>query len=140
MTTPTVDEICLAIQDVVSAVSGIRMAPDIPLETVPISDVTGFCYPYTGTYEEITNGRMESNHTIHLWLLTPRRNLRSDHARVKDLGDLVARALLVTRTLAGNVILIDPLRYTFGPAPEWGGQDLIGWSFEIQVKAIGALT
>jgi hypothetical protein len=56
MTLPNLVAICAAVQDVVSGVTGIRMAPDTPPEQSAISDVVGYCYPGTGSFTEITAG------------------------------------------------------------------------------------
>jgi hypothetical protein len=114
------------------------MAPDTPPETNAISDVVGYCYPGTGSFTEITAGRASGRHTLHLVILTPRRNLRTDYARVIGLGDTVPRALLTAGTLAGTTLQINEVRYTFG-ALEWGGQQEFGWLFELETLSAGTL-
>jgi hypothetical protein len=139
MTLPTLVAICAAVQDVVGAVTGIRMAPDTPPEDNAIGGISGYCYPGTGTFTQITAGRAQGLHTLHLVILTPRRHLRTDYARIVGLGDTVPRALLTAGTLAGTIIQTNGIRYTFG-ALEWGGQQEFGWLFELDVMAIGSLT
>lgn len=139
MTLPTLVAICQAVQDVVGAVTGVRMAPDVPPEQGAGSDVSGYCYPGTGRFDQVTAGRGRGQHTLHLIILTPRRNLRTDYARIVGYGDTVPRALLGQHTLAGTVLNIDEIRYTFG-ALEWGGQQEFGWLFELDVLAVGGLT
>lgn len=138
MTLPTLVAICGAVQDVVAAVTGIRMAPDTPPEQSAISDVVGYCYPGTGSFTEITAGRASGRHTLHLVILTPRRHLRTDYARIVGLGDTVPRALLSAGTLAGTTLQINEVRYTFG-ALEWGGQQEFGWLFELDTLSVGTL-
>jgi len=138
MTLPSLVAICAAVQDVVGAVTGIRFAPDTPPEENAISGVSGYCYPGTGSFTEITTGRASGLHTLHLAILTPRRNLRTDYARIVALGDTVPRALLSAGTLAGAVIQTNSLRYTFGEL-QWGGGAEFGWLFEVDVLAIGTL-
>ena len=118
------------VQDIVGALAGIRIAPDVPTEQTTGGDVTAFCYPGTGTFELITVGREQGTHTLHLYVITPRRNLRTDWARIIGLGDTVPRALLGDVTLAGTMCN-RAIRYTFGEL-EWGGQQEFGWLFELE--------
>lgn len=138
MTLPSLVAICAAVQDVVGAVTGVRFAPDTPPEQSAISDVVGYCYPGTGSFTEITAGRAAGRHTLHLVILTPRRHLRTDYARIIGLGDTVPRALLSAGTMSGVVLQIDAIRYTFGQQ-EWGGQSEIGWMFELDTLSAGTL-
>jgi len=138
-TMTTLVELCQAVQDVVGAISGIRVAPDVPPEQGAGSGVAAFCYPGTGQFELLTQGREQGTHTLHLIILTPRANLRTDWARVIGLGDTVARALLSDMTLSGKAQIIRPLRYTYGQL-QWGGQEEFGWLFEVDVIATGGLS
>jgi hypothetical protein len=138
MTLPNLVAICAAVQDIVATVTGIRFAPDTPSEQTTISDVSGYCYPGTGRFTEITTGRASGQHTLHLVILTPRRHLRTDFARIIALGDTVPRALLSAGTLAGTALQINEIRYTFG-ALEWGGQQEFGWLFELDTLSAGTL-
>lgn len=139
-TMPTLAQICAAVQDVVGTVSGIRMAPDIPPEQFPGGGVIGMVYPGTGTFQEITCGGRESGeHTLQLMVSTPREYLRKDWAKVIGLGDTIPRALFAAGTMTGTVIQVLEVRYTFGGL-EWGGQQLFGWLFEIDVLGVGGLT
>jgi len=139
MTMPTLVAICAEVQDVVEVVTGIRFAPDVPPEQQAGADVSAYCWPGTGTTLEITDGQQEARHTLHLYIITPQRNQRSDFARVIALGDTVPRALLNAPTLSGTVLQINQIRYTFGQLEWSGGRDL-GWMFEIDVLASGGLT
>lgn len=139
-TMPTLSQICAAVQDTVGTITGIRMAPDIPPEQFPGGGVVGMVYPATGTFNEITCGSRESGqHTLHLMVSTPREYLRSDWARVIGLGDTVPRALFTAGTLSSTVVQVLEIRYTFGGL-EWGGQQLFGWLFEIDVLGVGGLS
>jgi hypothetical protein len=138
MTMPTLVAICAAVQDVVEDVTGIRFAPDVPPEQQAGGDVSAYCWPGTGTTLEITDGQQEAHHTLHLYIITPQRNQRTDFARVIALGDTVPGALLKEKTLSGTVLQIDQIRYTFGQL-EWGGGQNLGWMFEIDVLASGSL-
>lgn len=139
MTLPTLAAIMAGMQDVVGAVGGIRFSPDVPPEQLPGGDVWGLVYPAAGTFEEVTAGRATGSHTLHLMIATPLRNLRTDWGRVIGLGDPVARALLAAGTLGGTALHANALRYTFGSI-EWGGSQLFGWRFEVDVLAAGSLT
>lgn len=139
MTMPTLVAICAAVQDIVGALGGIRIAPDVPTDNNPIADVTAFCYPANGTFEIITAGREQGNHAIHLNVITPRRNLRTDWARVIALGDTIPRALLGDLTLSGTTLHIRSVAYTFGSL-EWAGKTEMGWQFLIDVMTAGSLT
>ena len=138
MTLPTLVQICAGVQDIVGALTGIRIAPDVPADQSLGGDVTAFCYPSTGNFELITVGRERGNHVLHLNVITPRRALRTDWARIIGLGDTIPRALLGDMTLGNTVIHINSIRYTFGTL-EWGGQQEIGWQFEIDVFGVGSL-
>ena len=140
MTIATLSAICQAVQDVVGALTGIRMAPDIPADQTATADVTGFCYPGSGRFELAdSGGHGIAEHTLQLIVLTPRRNLRTDYARVIGLGDTVAKALLTDPTLNGTVLNIDRIGYTFGGL-EWGGQSEFGWMFALDVRTAGSIT
>ena len=138
MTMSTLVQICAAVQDVVEHVTGIRFAPDVPPEQQAGADVSAYCWPGTGRTVEITDGQQEAHHTLHLFIITPQRNQRTDFARVISLGDTVPRALLNDPTLAGTVLQIDEIRYTFGQLEWSGGRDL-GWQFDVDVLAGGTL-
>jgi len=140
MTMNTLPTIIAAVQDYVSAVSGVRVAPDVPPEQTAGGGVFAFVYPANGTFSVIAaGGREQGLHTLHLMLGTPRAHMRSDWARVIEIGDTVARALLNAGTMSGQIIDVSDLRYTFGDL-EWGGQQLFGWMFEIDVRLTGALS
>jgi hypothetical protein len=116
------------------------MAPDVPAEQTATADVMGFCYPGSGRFVLAdAGGRGLAEHTLHLIILTPRRHLRTDYARVIGLGDAVAKALLTAPTLAGTVLNIDRIGYTFGGL-EWGGQQEFGWMFALDVTTAGSIT
>jgi hypothetical protein len=140
MTMNTLPTIIAAVQDYVGAVSGVRMAPDVPTEQLPAGGVYAYVYPASGTFSVIAaGGREQGEHTLHLMLGTPRANMRTDWARVVALGDTVARALLVAGTMSGQIIDVQEVRYTFGDL-EWGGQQLFGWMMELDVRLTGALS
>ena len=139
MTQPTISEIVAALQDVVGAVTGIRSAPDIPPEQMAGAGVVAWVYPQQGTFREITSGQEEGVHTLALLIGTPRTNLRTDWGRIIGLGDTVARAILNGGSLTSTVLQTNGLRYTFGDL-DWGGQQLFGWMFEVEVLTSGSLT
>lgn len=140
MTMGTLAAVIAGIQDVVGAVSGITLAPDIPPEQLPSGGVYALLYPAAGTYRFTTaDGQEDGQHTLHLMIATPRVNLRTDWARIIDIGDAVQLALLSSGTLSGAITQFDELRYTFGEL-EWGGQQLFGWRFELDVRLYGALS
>ena len=132
----TLSAICAAIQAVVGELDGIRVAPDAPTEMSNIQDTTAFCYPHVGSIIEVTGGQLEADHTITMSIITPRRNMRTDWARIVGFGETVPRALLLDQTLGGVVMAISQIRYTFGEV-QWAGQQELGWQFEIDVMAQG---
>lgn len=138
-TMPTLAQSCAAVQDVAGAVTGIRSAPDIPPEQIPDGSVIAIAFPGPGEVTEITLNRTSGEHTIHLMVCTARKHLRTDWARVIALGDTVPRALFAAGTLNSTVLQVLAVRYTFGDM-EWGGQQLFGWLFEIDVLGVGGLT
>jgi hypothetical protein len=139
MTMSSLADICSAVQTIVLTVTGIRAAPDVPTETPNLMDAVSYCYPGTGTVTTKTPGRQDGEHTLHLTIITPRRNLRTDWARIIGFGDTVPRALLNDNSLGGTVMDINEIRYTFG-AMEWAGQSELGWLFEIDVQETGSLS
>ncbi len=139
MTVSTLAQIIAGVQDVVGVISGIRLAPDIPPEQLAGGGVFAVVYPAAGRFDEITTGRLHGEHTLHVMVATPLRNLRTDWERVISYGTSVPAALLASGTLSGTVLQNTRLRYTFGPL-EWGGQPLIGWLFEFDVESIGSLS
>lgn len=139
MTMPTLADIIAAVQDVTVAVTGIRFAPDIPPEQSVINGVIAVCYPAEGKFQEITSGRESGEHTLHLLIATPLRNLRTDWGRIIGLGDTVPRALLAAGTLTATVLQSNEIRYTFGPT-EFGDAQLFGWLFYLDVLTVGSLS
>lgn len=139
MTMPTLSAIIAAVQDVTGAVTGIRFAPDVPPEQSVINGVMAVCYPAEGKFDEITSGRERGEHTLHLLIATPWRNLRTDWARIIGLGDTIPRALLAAGTLTSTVLQSNEIRYTFGPV-EWGDQQMFGWIFYLDVLTVGSLS
>lgn len=138
-TMPTLSQICAAVQDVAGAVSGIRSAPDTPPDQIAHGSVTAVVYPASGTFDEVSALRETGEHTLHLMIATPRKHLRTDWDRVIALGDTVPRALFAAGTLSSTVLQVQSVRYTFGDI-EWGGQQMFGWLFEVDVLGVGGLT
>ena len=100
----------------------------------------GVVYPASGRFEQTTSdSRAQAYHTLHLMVATPQTNLRSDWARIINLGTTVPNVLLHGGTLGGAILESEQVRYTFGPL-EWGGQQMFGWLFEIDVLVVGAIT
>ncbi len=136
MSMTTVAQVIEAVQTVVTGVTGVRFAAFTPPDQVAISGVSAICYPAAGRWTEVTAGRMTGEHTLHLLIGTPLRNLRSDWLRVIGMGDGVAHALLTAGTLAGVIVQTNDIPYTFGPV-DWAGEQLFGWLFELSILTIG---
>lgn len=137
MTVTTLASVVAGIQGVLETVSGVRAAPDIPPEQWG-PGVYALVYPATGTFEEMTEGRVQGDHTLHVLVCTPRVNLRTDWAAVIALGDSVPLALIDEGTLSGAILGTNQIRYSFGEF-EWGGQTLLGWRFEVDVSLTGGI-
>lgn len=139
MTMSTVADICGEVSDIVAAVDGIRSATTEPLEVNNIKDVTAVVLRNRGEFVESTDGIAEGRTTIRVYVITPRRNLRTDYARLSALTDTVPRALLLNRTLNDTVLEIEGIRWETIP-DEWGGELQTGWIFEVDVLASGTLS
>lgn len=138
MSLTTLDTIVAAVQDLVGALEGVRMAPDIPPEQIAGGSVWAAVYPANGTITGISAGRQQGEHTLHIMVATAERNLRSDWARIISYGTTVPNAILGSSTLGGAVLQANTLRYSFGQI-EWGGQQMIGWTFEADILTTGSI-
>jgi hypothetical protein len=140
MTLATLATIIAGIQDEVLTLSDIRLAPDVPPEQIAGGGVFAVVYPASGRFEQTTSDdRGQGEHTLHLMVATPQVNLRSDWARIIGFGTTVPNAILHGATLGGAILQSNQIRYTFGPL-EWGGQQMFGWLFEIDVLTVGLIT
>jgi len=136
-----IPEIIAAIQGVVGTVAGVRWAPDVPPDQLAgLASVFAVCAPATGSYAEVTSGRVEADHALHLLVATPAANRRTDAERLAEVGDAVALALLAAGTLGAGLILeTERINYTYGPLT-YAEQPCIGYLFELHVLAIGGLS
>jgi hypothetical protein len=119
----------------VGGVDGVSDAPAVPMDQIPSGGVYAYVWPAAGSLDEVTLGRMRGTHTIHVMVATPLRNWRTDWERVLPYGDSVPDALLKARL----GIHENSIRYTFGEL-EWGGAQMLGWRFELEVLDILALS
>lgn len=133
----TVAGLCEIVKGIGVATAGVTPSPTrSPREQVPSGGVFIECYPVRGEFAEVTRGRLKGEHTLHLMAATPLKHMRTDWERVIGLGDTLSAALLAADL---PDVLTQTVRYTCGEL-EFGGQELFGWLFEIDVTTRGALS
>jgi hypothetical protein len=125
--------IAIYIQNKAEALTGIKFAPDYPVEASTI-------FPFTITYVR----HVEANPMSAGWYKELVRFVTEIHvardllplsvALAAGFGQTFYKAILGDPTLGGNVDNITHLSGDFGSL-EWGrGETHIGWRFEIEVK------
>ena len=131
--------ICAAVIGQISGVAGIRSFLTTPPENPPPGQVVAFCVPGQGAWNLDAVAYGLATHTLHLLIVKPRVNLRTDYAALSGLGNLVAAALLADVTLGGTVEQINRLPYQFGPVT-LAEQEYVGWTFAPEVMVGAAIS
>ena len=139
MTQGTLSEQVAAIQALIGAVDGVRVAPEEPLEQMPTGGVAATINLVSGEFREVTAGRWQAQDTIQIQVLTPLRNMRTDWLRMVDLGQTICRVLVAGDTLGGTALQIDAVRRSLGQF-EIGGQQMLAWQLDVDVLSTGDLT
>jgi hypothetical protein len=135
----TLIEVCTYLQATALTLPGMRSAPELPPEKAAAYPFA-VTFPYQGDWDGLSGGWMIGLHTLATEIHVARKNLPYDVAKVIGYCETFANALLRDPTLGGHVDTINGgIRYTFGPM-NWGGQETIGYRFEINVKVQPALT
>lgn len=131
-----------AVQDIMGALTGIKAAPDEPLEQFSQFPFA-VCYADHGEWDFGPAGDRKGLHTLVLELHVARKDLPRDIAAAMAYSDIIPNALLKDPTLAGTVsTIVGPLVYTFGPMG-YGNADkpnTLGFRFMITVKMQATIT
>jgi hypothetical protein len=134
----TLAEVIAVIQARALALAGMRTAPAYAPEQ-SASYPFAVSFPARGEWDSLSGGWMIGLHTIATEIHVARKDLPADMRAVIGFCETFADALLREPTLGGCVSTINAVRYTFGPMA-WGGQDTIGYRFEVDVKVEPVLT
>ena len=127
------------IQATVGALTGIREAPDYPTDQTSVFP-TSFCFAGSGEWKQQPAGSRTGLHTITLQIHWDRKDLPRDVTKALGFCETIPNAIMKDYRLGGTVdTVVDPITYTFGVL-EWGGIQTIGWSFNITVKIMEAIT
>jgi hypothetical protein len=121
------------VQTIVASLSGIRSAPDDPIES-PNAFPFGATFPGSGTWDGGSVGKIltRASHDISVIIVVARKDLPRDIQKSIGYADLFQAAIQADPTLSGAVDVVDLLNYTFGPIA-WGGTECRGYTFSLTV-------
>lgn len=153
----TLPQAIAAIQAVLAAIPGVTSVPSNPPEQPDMTALPViYSYPLSGGWAvetaqgDGTSGPViTATHTVAVNLWIARKDLPLDSAQAATLAALVPNALMAawfTGKFGGTVERIgrlgdagDSLRYTFD-AFRWGGLDLVGYQFQLDVTLEEGIT
>ena len=123
-------------QAIVAGLSGMRSAPDDPIEN-PNAFPFGATFPSQGNWDGGHIGKVLTNasHDITVIIAVARKDMPRDIQASIGYADLFQAALQADPTLSGAVHVVDSLSYTFGPIL-WGGIELLGYTFSLTVTDV----
>ena len=128
---PTVSEIAAAIQDIATAISGMRYAPEYPPDRVD-------AFPFAATYAsagELVREQYSAN--TPEWIFTTelhvaRKDMARDLKAVTPIAEAFMEALAAQLHLAVQA-QIATITAAFGGS-EWGGVETRAWVFTTRVR------
>jgi hypothetical protein len=120
----------------VASLSGMRSAPDDPIESPNVFPF-GTTFAGSGVWENGNIGKVltQASHDITTVIVVARKDLPRDIQKSAGYADAFQAALQTDPDLNGNVSIIESLNYTFGPI-EWAGLLCIGYTFSMTVTDI----
>lgn len=128
-----------AIQAVMRGMTGIRYAPDYPLDAINVYPYA-VCFAGSGEWRQEPALWKKGLHTITLQVHWARKDLPRDVGKAMLFAESIPNAIMKDPTLAGTVdTVLDPISYTFGVL-SWGGTENIGFEFKIMIKVQSAIT
>jgi len=119
-----------ALMELVGDVTGIREAPEFPLDSINIFPVA-VGYARTGRFMFNSPGEMKALHDIVVEVHFKRAHLRSAVEKAMDFSDAVPAAIMADPTLGGAVDTFEEITYEFG-ALDYGGTQTIGFRFLVR--------
>jgi hypothetical protein len=148
-----------AIQNSLRTLPGVTTVPDAPPEQIAESiDLPAiYSYPLSGSwaYGAARGTGMDGAfiwglHTIAVNLWVARKDLPTDLAAAAEMAALIPKTLMETfdRDQFGGTVTqlgrvgssgAEPIRYEFA-AFRWGGLDLVGWQFQVDLTLEQELT
>jgi hypothetical protein len=154
----TLDAALDAIQGTLLTLPGVNAVPDTPPEQIAEFDLPAiYSYPFSGSWAYGAARGTGSDaafiwglHTIAVNLWVARKDLPVDMAAATAMAALVPQALMSAfdrDQFGGSVVQLgriggsggDPIRYQFD-AFRWGGLDLVGWQFQVDLTLEQELT
>jgi hypothetical protein len=146
------------VQNALRTLPGVNTVPDAPPEQIPEADLPViYIYPMTGSWpygaakgSGLSGGFLWGFHTLAVNLWIARKDLPTDVTASTAMAALIPTALYQafdadqfggTVTQLGRVGSggAEPIRYEFA-AFRWGGLDLVGWQFQVDLTLEQELT
>jgi hypothetical protein len=118
-----------AINVLLRAVSGIRVVPDDPPDSMNIYPFA-VVYPGSGTWDQGVPGERLGLCSLIVELHVARRDLPTAVQHALTFADTVPDALMADPTLTGSVSTYGVIEWTFGPLA-WGDTPTIGWRYTL---------
>ncbi len=118
------------IQDQTGALSGIRTAPDFPLEQVGAFPFV-VAYMGGGTFEKGEAGGIVERHDFIIELHIARKDLPRDIEKAVAYVDSIPAAIMADSTLGGTVLQFESIVYEFAPEMFWDAVKTIGFRFTV---------
>ena len=127
------------LQGTIGALTGIREAPTYPGDKLPPLP-SSFCFVASGEWKQQPAGARTGLHVLRLQIYWDRKDLARDVTKAMVYVETIPNAIMADYTLGGTEdTVVDPITYTFG-AMEWTGMQTIGYSYDITVKIMEAIT
>ncbi len=133
----TIQDTIAEVQDIMKGLTGIRWAPDFPMDQPP-TGITAMCYANNGRYEyDHPISIRDEYHYVYLEIIMPRtdlvRDMKALEPYLRSVVDAVNDALN-SRTLT----VIDDIESTeyLLIYLNWGGKDYIGYRFIFEFRDI----
>lgn len=123
------------IQNVIKGLEGMRHTPDDPPEQ-PSGYPFGVTQVGTGRFDSGSLGKIltDESHRVTAFILVNRQDLPRSVQESTPYADLFRAGLQTDPTLNGSVLIVQSVDYSYGPI-SWGGVDLVGYRFDIEVLA-----
>ena len=129
MTVYTLQDAIEQVQVIMTAVTGIRSAPELPPEQINQFPFA-VAFPGEGEFTIEMGALMDGIHSIILELHIARKDLPRDVDKAGAYVDSIPKALWSNPTLNGRIRWFKRISYKFGPLG-WGNMDTLGIRFTI---------
>lgn len=128
------------IQDLIGALTGVRAAPDQPVEKMSILPLS-LCYVGPGDWLNYVNGGKQFVGDIMVELHVPRKDLARDMSRLMSYVESVPNEIMSDPTLGGTVASVNGVRCNgISQINNADGTSTLALIWAVHVKMQNALT